>query len=137
MYEKFFKRYVEFMEKALGNEEILNHLGQDFVDGLKAINAAIDKIGGLSKPKRKILKMCSTKELLDFLSQQAIEFIYWIIIIILAFSLPKGIGAGVFIVATALSIAQDHYNNGHKNVVIDIIDSLICIFMYVAVLIVI
>lgn len=133
-YDKFFKTYLEFAEMFLDNTELHEQLGTESLRAMADINTAIGKFGTYGDVKRKILNTCSTKELLDFLLQQAIEFVYWIVIIILAFSLPAGIGVVVFIVATVLGMAQSKFNKNHKNVVMDIVDSIFCIAMFVSVL---
>jgi hypothetical protein len=95
---------------------------------LETINM-FQEFGGNTSCKRKILNTCPMNKLLWFLFQQAIEVIYWILLLILLFIMPGITGIITFVVPMIFSELQKRFNK-EKEYLWLTLDSSLCIAMY-------
>lgn len=129
-YEKLHKHFMEFSDAYVNNLDLQYALGLDFNKPLLGIVDMLQKFGGPTTVKTKILGMCSMKQLGLFLLQQFIEIVYWALLLILMWVTPGITGVIVFIILMILSELEKRLNKS-KNYFYMNLDSMFCIGIFI------
>jgi len=132
-YGKLHKYFIEFSDYYTNNLELQYQLGADFTKAMLSVIDILQQVGGERSGRHKILDLCSMKKMFLFLLQQFIEILYWIIIFVLAFVMPHGVGVAVFVILWVISDIQKRFNQERKLLWLNV-DSVLCILLFVAII---
>ena len=127
-YELFYKNFVDFSNGYVNNLDLQYQLG--ISKPLLEVAGIISDLGPVALCKKKILELCSMKQLILVVIQQVIEMLYWAILVSYIIIMPGLCGLIMFIGLNILSKIQKTFNKNKTYIYMNI-DSMACIVLYV------
>lgn len=131
-YKKMYKSFLDYSSYYANNEELqrmMPEMRNPMLNMLDTLHG-----NGRVAISNMILCLVPIRNLMLFLVQQGIETFYWIVSFVFIFIMPGFIGLYICLAITILSAIQTNFNK-NNNKVFHVIDSLLCIGIYITCLI--
>lgn len=131
-YSKLYKSFIEFSDYYINNLDLQYQLGLHLNEPMLSVIDILQQVGSETTGRRKILSLCTMKQMGLFLLQQFIEIAYWCILFALMFIMPYCLGIVIFVVMEVICWLQKRFNKNRNFMWINA-DTTFCIMLFVTI----